>query len=155
MAQVFHPSMNTFARVTIFGAVFVGVRFVFDRTINWLGGYRVAMASLSIETIGLVVLCMASNAHMAVLGAAIAGLGFSLVFPALGVEAVHRVPTHSRGSALGVYSVFMDVAMAITGPLGGLIAVQLALAWPARMRSLSLICTFPNGRSAATSGAPR
>jgi predicted MFS family arabinose efflux permease len=59
---------------------------------------------------------------MAGIGAAIAGLGFSLVFPALGVEAVHRVPAHSSGSALGVYSVFMDVAMALTGPLGGWVA---------------------------------
>jgi predicted MFS family arabinose efflux permease len=106
----------------VFGAVFVGVRFVFARTINWLGGYRVAMASLTIEAIGLITLCLSGHATMAIAGAAIAGLGFSLVFPALGVEAVHRVPPNSRGSALGVYSVFMDVAMAVTGPLGGWIA---------------------------------
>jgi predicted MFS family arabinose efflux permease len=68
------------------------------------------------------VLCMAGSAHLAAVGAAIAGLGFSLVFPALGVEAVHRVPKHSRGSALGIYSVSMDVAMAVTGPIGGWIA---------------------------------
>jgi MFS family permease len=117
-----HGWENAALTLSIFGAVFVGVRFVFARTINWLGGYRVAMASLSIEAIGLVTLCMASNVHMAAVGAAIAGLGFSLVFPALGVEAVHRVPQHSRGSALGVYSVFMDVAMAVTGPVGGWIA---------------------------------
>ena len=41
---------------------------------------------------------------------------------ALGVEAVSQVPAHSRGSALGVYSVFMDVALALTGPLGGWLA---------------------------------
>ena len=117
-----HGWENAALSLTVFGAVFVGVRFIFGRTINWLGGYRVAMASLAIEAIGLITLCLASNAHMAGVGAAIAGLGFSLVFPALGVEAVHRVPAHSRGSALGVYSVFMDVAMAVTGPLGGWIA---------------------------------
>ena len=117
-----HGWENAALALTVFGVVFVGVRFVFGRTINWLGGYRVAMASLAIEAIGLVTLCMASDARMASIGAAIAGLGFSLVFPALGVEAVHRVPAHSRGSALGVYSVFMDVAMAVTGPLGGWIA---------------------------------
>ncbi|RDS80341.1 MFS transporter [Dyella psychrodurans] len=117
-----HGWDNAALTLTIFGVVFVGVRFVFARTINWLGGYRVAMASLAIETIGLITLCMASSAQMASAGAAIAGLGFSLVFPALGVEAVNRVPKHSRGSALGVYSVFMDVAMAVTGPVGGWIA---------------------------------
>lgn len=108
--------------LSVFGVMFVGVRFVFGRTINWLGGYRVAMASLAIEAIGMLTLCLASDMHMAGVGAAVAGLGFSLVFPALGVEAVHRVAEHSRGSALGVFSVFLDVAMAVAGPIGGWIA---------------------------------
>lgn len=117
-----HGWTNAALALTVFGTVFVGVRFVFARTIPLLGGYRVAMVSLSIEAIGLIILCLASTAMMAGIGAAIAGFGFSLVFPALGVEAVHRVPVHSSGSALGVYSVFMDVAMALTGPLGGWVA---------------------------------
>jgi MFS family permease len=117
-----HGWDNAALTLTIFGVVFVGVRFVFARTINRFGGYRVAMASLSIEAAGLAVLCMAGSAHIAIAGAAIAGLGFSLVFPALGVEAVNRVPRHSRGAALGIYSVSMDVAMAVTGPIGGWIA---------------------------------
>jgi MFS family permease len=117
-----HGWENAALALTVFGVVFVGVRFVFGRTINWLGGYRVAMASLAIEAMGLITMCLAVDARMATLGAAIAGLGFSLVFPSLGVEAVHRVAAHSRGSALGVYSVFMDVAMALTGPFGGWIA---------------------------------
>ena len=117
-----HGWENAALALTVFGVVFVGVRFIFGRTINWLGGYRVAMASLAIEAIGLITMCLATHVHMATVGAAIAGLGFSLVFPALGVEAVHRVPAHSRGSALGVYSVFMDVAMALTGPFGGWVA---------------------------------
>jgi MFS family permease len=117
-----HGWANAALALTVFGTVFVGVRFIFARTIPTLGGYRVAMISLSIEAVGLIVLCLAGTAVMAGVGAAIAGLGFSLVFPALGVEAVHRVPAHSSGSALGLYSVFMDVAMALTGPLGGWVA---------------------------------
>ncbi|GLQ90177.1 UPF0226 membrane protein [Dyella flagellata] len=117
-----HGWANAALALTIFGTVFVGVRFIFARTIPRFGGHRVAMLSLSVEAIGLIVLCLASGAMMAGIGAAIAGFGFSLVFPALGVEAVHRVPAHSRGSALGVYSVFMDVAMAVAGPLGGWVA---------------------------------
>jgi len=117
-----HGWRNAALALTVFGTVFVGVRFVFARTIPLLGGYRVAMVSLLVEAIGLIVLCLAASPVMAGIGAAIAGFGFSLVFPALGVEAVHRVPAHSSGSALGVYSVFMDVAMALTGPLGGWIA---------------------------------
>jgi predicted MFS family arabinose efflux permease len=44
------------------------------------------------------------------------------VFPSLGVEAVQRVPEGSRGAALGVYSVFFDVALAIVGPVMGFIS---------------------------------
>lgn len=117
-----HGWDNAAFALTVFGVVFVGVRFIFARTIPKLGGYRVAMVSLSIEAIGLIILCLAHTATMAGIGAAVAGLGFSLVFPALGVEAVHRVPAHSSGSALAVYAVFMDVAMALTGPLGGWVA---------------------------------
>jgi MFS family permease len=117
-----HGWSNAALALTVFGTVFVGVRFIFARMIPQLGGYPVAMVSLFVEAIGLVVLCMAGSPMMAGVGAAIAGFGFSLVFPALGVEAVHRVPAHSSGSALGVYSVFMDVAMALTGPLGGWVA---------------------------------
>jgi len=117
-----HGWPNAALTLTVFGVVFVGVRFIFAHTISKVGGYRVAMVSLSVEAIGLIVLCLAHTPAMAAIGAAIAGLGFSLVFPALGVEAVHRVPAHSSGSALGVYSVFMDVAMALTGPLGGWVA---------------------------------
>jgi MFS family permease len=37
------------------------------------------------------------------------------------VEAVKLVPPNHRGSALGAYSLFLDFAMGITGPIAGLI----------------------------------
>jgi predicted MFS family arabinose efflux permease len=41
------------------------------------------------------------------------------VCPALGVEAVRRVPERSRGTALGVYTVFADVSFFLVGPVAG------------------------------------
>lgn len=108
--------------LTVFGVVFVGTRFVFGWTIPRAGGYTVAAVSLVLEALGLLVLWKAGGPVPAAVGVGLAGFGFSLVFPALGVEAVHQVPAHSRGAALGVYSVFMDVALAITGPVGGWLA---------------------------------
>lgn len=108
--------------LSLFGIAFISIRFIFGRSITRFGGYRVAIISLLIETGGLILLANADSILLAALGATITGIGFSLVFPALGVEAVHQVPAHSRGSAIGLYSVSMDVAMAITGPLGGWIA---------------------------------
>lgn len=117
-----HGWAGAAASLSVFGAMFVGTRFVFGRAIPWLGGYRVAMISFAVEAVGLWVLWTAGSGVAAATGAAIAGLGFSLIFPALGVEAVRRIPEHSRGAAIGVFSVFLDVAMAVAGPIGGWVA---------------------------------
>ena len=44
---------------------------------------------------------------------------FSLVFPAIGVEAVWRVAERNRGTALGVYTGFSDVSFFLVGPAAG------------------------------------
>ncbi len=108
--------------LSLFGLCFVGVRLVFGWTIAHFGGYRVALVSLLVECLGLLVLGSANHVGVAMLGAALTGIGFSLIFPSLGVVAVERVSVSNRGSALGAYSVFIDVALGITGPLGGWIA---------------------------------
>jgi len=105
--------------LSVFGVCFVGVRLVIGNAISRFGGYRVAMTSLVVECVGLLVLAAADSAAGAMLGAALTGIGFSLIFPGLGVEAVNRVSMNNRGAALAAYSVFIDVALGITGPLGG------------------------------------
>jgi MFS family permease len=108
--------------LTVFGATFVGARLVFADAIGRFGGFRTAVASFSVECAGLVLLGLAATPSVALLGAALTGLGFALVFPSLGVEAVALVSPSNRGAALGAYSVFLDLALGVTGPLAGLIA---------------------------------
>jgi MFS family permease len=105
-----------------------GASLLFGNLINRIGGFRVAIACLSVETLGLLLLWLAPNAELALAGAALSGFGFSLVFPALGVEAVNLVPASSRGAAVGAYSLFIDLSLGITGPLAGAIAAGFGFA---------------------------
>ncbi|UMZ13663.1 MFS transporter [Pseudomonas sp. MPFS] len=119
---------NAVLALSLFGASFIGARLLFGNLINRLGGFRVAIACLTVETLGLLLLWLASDAYWAPAGAALSGFGFSLVFPALGVEAVNLVPASSRGAAVGAYSLFVDLSLGITGPLAGAIAAGFGFA---------------------------
>jgi predicted MFS family arabinose efflux permease len=100
-------------------------RLLFAHSIDRWGGFPVSFVCLSVETAGLIFLWLAHDPAMAFAGAALTGFGFSLVFPALGVEAVNCVSAENRGSALGVYTAFADLSLGVTGPLVGLIVVGL------------------------------
>lgn len=107
--------------LTLFSCTFVGTRLLFPNGINRLGGLNVAMICFSVEIVGLLLVGMASMPWMAKIGVLLAGAGFSLVFPALGVVAVKAVPQQNQGAALATYTVFMDLSLGVTGPLAGLV----------------------------------
>ncbi|RKR02430.1 putative MFS family arabinose efflux permease [Kushneria sinocarnis] len=108
--------------LAIFGAAFIIARLLFAGSIGRFGGYPVALACFCVESLGLLLLWLAASPVMAMGGAALTGLGVSLIFPALGVVAVNRIDAASRSAALGAYSVFLDAAVGATGPLAGVIA---------------------------------
>ena len=111
--------------LTVFGVCFILARLVFISSIARFGGFNSAIACMSIETLGLVLLWLAPSTPFALVGAGLAGFGLSLVYPALGVEAIKQVPNTSRGAGLSAYAVFFDLALAIAGPLMGAVALNL------------------------------
>ncbi len=107
--------------LTAYGIGLIAVRVLFLRTISRYGGFPMAIISLSVVSVGMLMLWLAVAPWMAMAGATISGMGFSLVFPAIGVEAVKRVPEFNRGTALGVYTAFSDVSFFLVGPIAGAI----------------------------------
>ncbi len=108
--------------MSFFGGSFVLVRVFWGNLPDKLGGTRVALISLLIEISGQIVLWTASSGEMAWLGCALTGAGSSLVFPALGVEIIRRVPSQMHGTAMGCFSAFMDFSYLVTNPLAGMLA---------------------------------
>jgi MFS family permease len=105
--------------LTAFGCAFIAARLVFIRAIDRYGGFPVAITCMAVESAGVFVMWRAHSPSTALAAAAITGCGFSLVFPAIGVEAVSRVPKKNRGTALGLYTGFSDVSFFLVGPSAG------------------------------------
>jgi hypothetical protein len=64
---------------------------------------------------GRVTVWGARHEIVALAGALVTGHGCALVYPALGVEALKRVLPANRGSAMGAFSAFLDIALRTCG----------------------------------------
>jgi len=107
--------------LTLFSLGFIAIRLLFSNMITRFGGLKVSLVSFLIECVGLLIIWQASTPWLVDVGALMTGAGFSLVFPALGVEAVKQVQPQNQGSALGTYSAFLDLGLGLTGPVAGIL----------------------------------
>jgi MFS family permease len=107
---------------TALSVAFMLGRIAFGHLPDRIGGAKVALVCVLIEAVGQALIWLAPWSALALAGVALTGLGYSLVYPALGVEAVRRAPPHSRGLAMGTYTAFLDLSLGIASPALGLIA---------------------------------
>ena len=138
--------------MTAFGIGFIFVRVALGHLPDKMGGYRVALCSLVVEAVGLVMLWGAPHEIVALAGALVTGLGCALIFPALGVEALKRVLPANRGSAMGAFVAFLDIAYGISGPAAGIIAGQFGYA---AVYLFGAACALLGGALVATARKPQ
>src|SRR5467141_3783675 len=81
---------------TTFAVAFIFARVVFGHLTDRIGGAKVALVSVLIEAAGQALIWLAPWSVLALVGAALTGFGYSLVYPGFGFFAVHRAPTENR-----------------------------------------------------------
>jgi MFS family permease len=113
--------------LTALGVVFILGRLVFGHLPDKIGGARVALVCVVIEAVGLALIWLAPTAMVVFVGAAITGVGYSLVYPGFGVEAVRLAPPEAKGLAMGAFTAFLDLSLGIASPALGLLATQAGL----------------------------
>ncbi|MEW6450993.1 MAG: arabinose transporter [Pseudomonadota bacterium] len=137
-----------------FAISLVMARLIFGHLPDRLGGAKVALVCVLIETAGLALIWLAPNLALAATGAALTGFGYALVYPGLGVEAVRRAPAASRGLAMGAYSVCLDVALGFGSPVLGLIAGWTGLASVFLASTLVVLCATAIAARLLATAAP-
>lgn len=122
---------------------FVFGRLAFGHLPDRIGGPPVALVSVMIEAAGQVAIWRATSPVLVFAGAALAGLGYSLVYPGFGLEAVRRAPPENRGLAMGAYTACLDLALGVTSPVLGLVASGAGLNAVFFSSSVIVLCAAP------------
>lgn len=107
---------------TAFAAAVVVARLALGRLPDRLGPHVTAAAAGCAEATGLVLIGAAQSVGVAIAGAVVMGLGFSLLFPSLALIAVGRTGQAQRGTAIGAFTAFFDVGVGVGAPIAGAIS---------------------------------
>ncbi|MGR5945387.1 arabinose transporter [Enterobacter sp. C4G1] len=129
-SSLYYSSMNwqpVWLAFTAFGVALIVARTAAGHLPDRFGGARVALIFVLVQAAGLFLIWLAGTSLIATLGAAFAGFGYSLVYPGLGIEAISGSTPQNRGTVMGIYTAFLDVAMAIGSPALGWVGGHLGL----------------------------
>jgi predicted MFS family arabinose efflux permease len=135
-----HGWSQAWIAFTVLSIAFIAGRLIFGHLPDRIGGARVALVCVLIEAVGLALIWLAPWSTMVFVGATVTGLGYSLVYPGFGVEAVRHAPPQSRGLAMGAYTAFLDLALGLANPALGLVASGAGLGAVFLVSMLAVLC---------------
>src|SRR5215472_10464478 len=107
---------------TVFALAFILTRLFLGHLGDRFAAAKVALICVLAEAAGLALIWLAPTLTLALIGAALTGSGYSLVYPGLGLEAVRLAPAQNRGLAMGAYTAFLDLALGFGTPALGFLA---------------------------------
>jgi predicted MFS family arabinose efflux permease len=128
--------------VSSFGVAFIAVRLLLPYPMRRFGGLRTALGALLIELVGLILIWRAATPVVALSAAALVGFGFGPIFPCLGKDAMGDAPPDAQGEALGLYSLFLDVALGASGPAAGALIGHFGYSSPFALAAACVTCAF-------------
>ncbi|MEU0869349.1 MFS transporter [Nocardia brasiliensis] len=108
--------------LSTFSAVYAGTRLFIGHLPDQLGPRRVASWCGAGEAAGLLIIAWAPNLPVAVLGAVVMGVGFSLLHPSLALMVMNNTENTKQGAAIGAYTSFWDLGLFVWGPATGAVA---------------------------------
>jgi MFS family permease len=126
---------------TAFAVAVFASRLALSRVPDRAGARPTATAAGLLEALGLAVIAVAHSLAVALCGAVVVGVGFSMLFPSLALMVVGRVGGDRRGSALGAFTAFFDIGVGLGGPLAG--ATAAIAGYPAVfvLAAVAALCT--------------
>lgn len=142
------------AAFTAFGAAVVTTRLLFGRAPDRLGPRRALTLATALEAAGLLALAFAPSLPVAAVGAFVAGVGFSLLYPSLALLVVARTDARDRGAAMGSFTAFFDLGVGLGAPLCGAFAALTGYGEVFAFAAACAVIAGAVGRRAARPSAP-
>ncbi|MDR2799842.1 MAG: MFS transporter [Desulfovibrio sp.] len=112
---------NAGLALSVFGFSFVFGRMVSAGMVERLKEGKPARIAFVLECAGLGMIASGLHPVIAFAGVCLTGIGCSIIFPALAVELVRSLPREICGTAVSLFTIFQDLAYALSGPLTGLL----------------------------------
>lgn len=106
----------------VFAGSILSVRLAAGSLADRVGPVRVMFPGVASLSLGLFVLALLEQPVTAIVGVALVGIGWALVFPAVIAWLSDIVPDNERGGAVGSVVAFMDIGQGFGGYLVGALA---------------------------------